>query len=279
MKQQRVAIQGQAGSYHDIARRQYFKNATQLVCQDTFKEVFAALSSGQANYAVSAIENSLYGSINEVYDLLLKNKFWICGEIYLRIQHCLLGIQGSALKDINEVYSQGPALAQCEEFLETKLAQVKRIETHDTAASAELVAKWQDPTKAAIASSTAAKLHGLKILESEIETHKQNYTRFIVLEKTRREQTDQTSKTSIVLKLAERPGILHQALGAFAKRNINLSKLESRPIIGKAWHYMFYIDFEAGADSPQGRAALQELVRQGSSVTLLGTYQTSAISG
>jgi prephenate dehydratase len=271
-----ISIQGQFGSFHHIASKYYFKKNTAWTCRDTFKEVFKDVDSGKVDYGFVAIENSLFGSINEVYDLLLKYKLWIAGEVYLRIQHCLVSLPNTALNNIEEVHSHPVALAQCEEFLDQYLPQAERFEHHDTAGAAADILKWNNPAKAAIASAEAAQLHGLKMLKSEIETNKQNYTRFIVLQNTKNKMKTknlkQLSKTSIVLELAERPGILYEALGAFANRKINLNKVESRPIIGKAWHYMFYLDFEAAANSANGRAALKELSNNGNKVTVLGSY-------
>lgn len=269
----KVAIQGQQASYHDIARHAYFANGETVLHCDTFKEVFVAVKNEQVGYGLVAIENSLYGSINDVYDLLLRHKFWISGEIYLRINHCLLGIEGSKLEDVKEVHSQLPALAQCEEFLDTKLPNAERLEHHDTAASAGDVAKWNDKTKAAIASRQAGEVHGLKVLAKNIETDKQNYTRFIVFSKERRDIAN-TNKTSIVVRtdMDTKAGALYRTLGVFANRNINLTKIESRPIVGKAWHYMFYLDFDKGIAEADTKEALAELESMKVEVIPLGSY-------
>lgn len=270
----KVAIQGSQASFHDIARKSYFANGEEVLHCDTFKKVFESVESDQAEIGLVAIENSLYGSINDVYDLLLKYGFWISGEVYLRISHCLLGVKGATLDSIKEVHSQLPALAQCEEFLDTKLAHAERLEHHDTAASAADVAKWNNPAKAAIASKSAGKLHGLDILAEDIETHKQNYTRFIIFT-SHKQIVENANKTSIVVRtdMDTRPGALYRTLGVFANRNINLTKIESRPIVGKAWHYLFYLDFDMGLNSDETSAALKELGKMNVEVTLLGTYQ------
>ncbi len=272
----KVAIQGAEASFHDIARTAYFSNGENVLHCDTFKQVFQAVENDKVDAGLVAIENSLYGSINDVYDLLLKYKFWISGEIYLRINHCLLGVKGASLNSIKEIHSQLPALAQCEEFLDTKLSNAERLEHHDTAASAADVAKWNDITKAAIASKAAGKLHGLELIAENIETHKQNYTRFIVFGKDKAEDINST-KTSLVMRTDHQPGALFRALEAFAKNDINLSKLESRPIIGKAWHYMFYLDFDQGVHSPATETALAELKTMKIELMLLGSYQKGQI--
>ena len=271
-----VSIQGYLGSWHDIARQKYFGNHHELLSRDTFKEVFADLAEGRADYAVVSIENSLFGSINEVYDLLLKAKFWISGEINLRIHHCLVGLKGTKLDQISEVHSHPVALAQCEDYLDKVLWHAERFENHDTAGSAADVARWQNPHKAAVASGEAARLHKLTVLAREIEDNKQNYTRFIVLQK-HRPATNNTTKTSVVMRTDHKPGALYRALGAFAENNINLSKLESRPIIGKAWHYMFYVDFEKGVNEKSVQTAFKHLNGMGCELTILGSYQKGRV--
>ncbi len=276
----KVAIQGQHASFMDIAARQFFGNEITIVPRSTFAEAFAALDTNSADNVTIAIENSLYGSINPVYDLLLKYKFWIKGEVYLRIEQCLIGLPGTRLEKIKEVWSQREALGQCEEYLNTVLTNASRIEFHDTAASVAEIKRLNDSSKTAIASSAAAKLHGLEILEHGIETHKQNYTRFVVLAK-QPQQNPQANKTSLIIGIADqtlgigdKPGTLYHALGAFAKQNINLTKLQSRPLIGKAWHYIFYVDVDSGLQTSSMQTALTDLQDQKCQVTILGSYQS-----
>lgn len=266
----KIAIQGQAASFHHIAARHFFGDELEIVSCETFPETFKALQT--TDYAVIAIENSLFGSINKVYDLLLKEHCWIIGEVYLRIEQCLIGMPGADVKAVREVYSQLEALAQCEEYLDSTLPNAKRVEYHDTAASVVDVKAWGDPTKAAIASRAAAELHGMEILAAEIETNKQNYTRFVVLQK-QREPITNAKKTSLVLQTHSdtKPGALHKALGVFAKRGMNMTMLHSRPVIGKAWHYMFYIDLEAPYND-SFKEVEQELTDLGCSLTVLGSY-------
>ncbi len=269
----RVAIQGQTASFHHIAARHFFGDELEIVSCETFPATFKALQT--TDYAVIAIENSLFGSINKVYDLLLKEQCWIIGEVYLRIEQCLIGMPGANINAIAEVYSQLEALAQCEEYLDNALPEAKRIEYHDTAASVADVKAWGDPTKAAIASRAAAELHGMEILAAEIETNKQNYTRFVVVQK-QHETIADAAKTSLVLQTNSdtKPGALHQALGVFAKRSMNMTMLHSRPIIGKAWHYMFYIDLEI-PNNDSFKEVEQELSELGCSITVLGSYPSA----
>jgi prephenate dehydratase len=267
----KIAIQGDKASFHDIAAEQFFEGSTSRVFCETFTSTFQALVSDEADYAVCAIENSLYGSINEVYDLLLKHKLQIVGEVYLRIEQCLIGLPGTEISDIKKVYSHPVALAQCDEYLDTVLRHAEREEYHDTAASAELIMRLSDPANAAIASKEAAELYELPVLAESIESNKDNYTRFVVISK-QRDQAKDLNKTSLIVTTDHTPGALYNALGCFAKRNINLSKLQSRPIVGKAWHYMFFIDVNIGDRNLQFTDAVNELKSLGCTTTDLGSY-------
>ena len=267
----RIAIQGVEASFHDIVARQFFGDDIAIVPGETFAETFQTLSAGKADQAVVALENSLFGSINEVYDLLLKYKFWIGGEVYLRVEQCLIGLPNATIKNLKEIHSHPVALAQCEAYLDAHLPQAERFEHHDTAASAANVKNWGDPTKAAIASAEAAKRYNLHVLAREIETNPQNYTRFVILQK-HPQASKKANKTSLVLTTDHKPGALYAALGAFADQGLNLTKLQSRPIIGQAWHYMFYVDVDAAVDSSAAKTAIKELQRQKCEVTVLGSY-------
>jgi prephenate dehydratase len=244
---------------------------------DTFSEVFNRLTSEGIDGCMCAIENSLYGSIHDVYDLMLRHHFWISGEIYLPIHHQLIGLPGAKLSDIKEIHSQAPALGQCEQYLDKHFPDARRIEQHDTAASVAMVKEWSDPTKAAIASSLAADIHGLHILSKNIEDHKENYTRFVALQAHQPETLPpNVNKTSLALTTAHHSGALYHALGAFSKENINLSKLESRHIAGERWKYMFYIDVEAGVHEQRFQRSLATLAMQGCTVRVLGSYRRAS---
>lgn len=272
----KISIQGESGSFHDIAARQLFGTDHTQLQRATFAEVFSDVQSKQAEIAIVAIENSSVGSINEVYDLLLKDGVKIVSELYMRISHNLIGQKGAKLADIQTVYSHPMAILQCEQYLDTKLSQAEVHERHDTAESVEYVSEQNDKTLAAIGSARAAKLHKLEILAPDIETDKHNYTRFIVLSLD--ENNDKLAdKTSIVITTKNIPGALHKVLGVFANRSINLSKIESRPILGKGWNYYFYIDFEAGLHTSIAKDALKELGHYTNSIALLGTYQKGKV--
>lgn len=268
-----VAIQGDEASFHDIAANQFFDDTSERVFCDTFASTIAALKDGRASYALCAIENSLYGSINEVYDLILRNELFIFGEVFLRIEQCLIGLPGTQLADITEVYSHPVALAQCEDYLDRQLPEAERVEYHDTAASVAKISQLNSHSVAAIASRQAAELYGMEVLTESIETNKQNYTRFIVLSISAEDMVPTPDKTSLVIQTNHQPGALYNALGCFAKRSINLSKIQSRPIIGKAWHYIFYFDIHIGLQDTSYKEAVEELSKLGCEVTLLGSYK------
>ena len=272
---QTIAIQGAQASFHDQAAAKLFGADSQRRYCENFAQTFAALRDGTVDYALVAIENSLHGSINEVYDLLLQHHAVIVGEVYLRIEQCLLGLPGVQLATIQKVYSHPVALAQCEQFLNTKLAKAEREEYHDTAAAAEYVHNQANPALAAIASRQAALPHHLEVLVPSIETHHQNYTRFVALGRRGTPPLASPNKTSLVLELNDAPGALYHVLGVFAERSINLTKLQSRPVIGKAWHYMFYVDVELGDDSAQFGQVLDELANLHTKVMQLGSYQAA----
>lgn len=268
----KISIQGQPASYHDTAQEQFFGDGNELICRDNFRSVFTDVKNGEVDYGVVAIENSLYGSINEVYDQLLNNHEWISGEVYLRIHHALIGLPDAKLEDIKEVYSQREAIAQCTVWLDTHLPNATIHETNDTAGSVRQVAEWGDRTKVAIAGEKAAEHYGLSVLERGIETNKQNYTRFIILTRDKTEDSE-ANKTSIILTTSHTSGALYEALGFFAENNLNLSKLESRPIPGTIWKYMFYLDFEASLSDKRTEKVIASLLERGNSVRILGSYK------
>lgn len=273
-----ISIQGDQASFHDIAANKFFGTGSKRLFCDTFAATINALHDNKVDYALCAIENSLYGSINEVYDLILNSRSIVFGEVYLRIEQCLIGLPEAALQDITEVYSHPVALAQCEDYLDSNLPDAERLEYHDTAAAVEKISLLQNSQLAAIASRQAAELYGLQVLASSIETNKANYTRFMALSQSADDTPPQPNKTSLVIRTNHAAGALYNALGCFAERSINLSKIQSRPIIGKAWHYMFYIDIAIGEDDPLYLQAVEQLRAQGCHVTLLGSYLSDELA-
>ena len=268
----RISIDGGLGSFHHAAALKWYGNDITIVPCESFKAVFEAIKNGQADAAMVAIENSFFGSINEVYDLLLKYKYPIVGEVPERIHQCLIGITDINFTEITHVYSQSMALAQCSYFIDSNLPQAKRVEHFDTAASVELISKLNDKQSVAIASSLAAKLHNCKVIKKGIENYDSNYTRFLALDP-KAKANIKANKASLVLRTSHKPGALYKALGIFAENNANLTKLQSRPIPGKVWKYMFYIDFELAKDNLD--TIIAELENIGCTVTFLGKYKSA----
>jgi prephenate dehydratase len=270
----RVAIQGEAGSYHHIAALHHFGSSIELIYCESFADVFAAIKNGRADNGVVAVENSTAGSVHAVYDLLLQYDFAVVGEIYEPIHHCLIGLPNASIKDITRVYSHPMALPQCSAYLDTHLPDAERIEFSDTAASVAYIKKAGDIHSGAIASSLAAEINNLPVLETNIENHQNNATRFLVLS-LNHSLTDGANKTSLVLETPHKPGALWHALGIFADAGINLTRIESRPIPDEPWHYQFLIDI-AAAGNPC-HAAIEKLFASGCTVRTLGEYAASSI--
>ncbi len=269
----KIAIQGAKESFHAIAAKTMFPGSEDLLECDSFKKVFSAVENDEAEYGVVAIENSLYGSINDTYDLLVKHNLHICGEAYEQIGLHLLGTNSSSLQTITDIYSHPAALGESVDYLDKNLPDARRHESGDTALSARIVAESADPTKAAIAGQLAADAYNVKILAHNIETHRHNYTRFIAISKKPVKAPAEASKSTIVFQTSNAPGSLYAALGVFAKSNISLTKLESRPIVGKAWRYMYYVDIEA----PFTNILETELSEFASNIRLLGCYKSGSM--
>jgi prephenate dehydratase len=269
-----VAFQGEPGAYSEQAALDFFAPAAvdTLPCPG-FDEAFQAVSQASCSHGVLPIENSLAGSIHRNYDLMLQHDLHIVGEYPLRVQHCLLALPGTKIEDLRRIHSHPQALAQCEKNL--KRLGVEQVPESDTAGSARLVRELGDPHAGALASRRAAQVNGLHILAENMEDDPANYTRFLVLarqpvEILNPEQGDY--KTSIVFSLKNFPGVLFKALGVFALREIDLTKIESRPIPGRPWEYMFYIDFAGHKDQRNCQRALEHLQELATYLRLLGSY-------
>ncbi|HSW80263.1 MAG TPA: prephenate dehydratase [Candidatus Saccharimonadales bacterium] len=265
----RVAIQGVEGSYHHIAAESYFGGEVQLISCDSFAAVFEALKNNQADFAIVGAENSIAGTVHPVYDLLIRYNFLVTGEVYEQIHHNLIGLPDSELNDIKRVFSHQMALPQCDVFLSKQLPGADRVEFSDTAASVKHVKELNDTSNAAIASSLAATLYDLPILHKNIEDFPNNVTRFLVLTATDTVASG-VNKASCVLETPHEPGALWKALGVLAEENINLSKLESRPIPDKPWRYQFLIDIDAAGAKLHG--TVHKLEELGCNVRILGEY-------
>lgn len=266
----RVAIQGTAGSFHHQAVKAWFAgNEFSLVPAETFTKAFSLLENGEADVAVLAVENSIHGSLTETLDLIEQHRYPITGELYLRIHQQLIGLRGAPLSKIKYVYSQPVALAQCSNYLAEKLPSATPVDYHDTTASVAYVKQQNDPTIAAVAGIDAAKEYGLFLLAKDIEDNKENFTRFLVIDPSGKVPS-RANKSSFVLTTTHLPGSLAHVLTIFARAGVNLTKLQSRPIVGDAWKYRFYIDLEAAG--PKLHELLGEVRQTGATVTALGEY-------
>ncbi|MBI4321576.1 MAG: prephenate dehydratase [Chloroflexi bacterium] len=263
-----VAFQGERGAFSEDAVARLFGDAPVLP-RRTLADVFEATWRGEAAFAVVPVENSQAGSINDTYDLLRKYELNICGEVYLRVSHCLMALAGETIECIAKVYSHPQALAQCEDYLAR--LKVEIVPTYDTAGSAKMIREQGLRGCAAVASRRAAQFYGLEILAANIETNPQNYTRFLAISREKAERAPQ-SKTSIIFAVPNVPGALYACMGAFAKRQINLTKLESRPSRDRPWEYIFYADFEGHEDDQACVEALAELRAARSLIRVLGSY-------
>jgi len=272
--QMKVSIQGYKGSFHHIAATKHFEKDFEIIERDSFGEVFKDLETEKAEYGIIAIENTIAGSILTNLDLLLKYRYKIVGEVYLRIKHNLIAYPGQKKEEIKEVHSHIMALAQCEEYINEH--NFEAVENPDTAGFAREISEKKLKGVAAIGSEMAAKIYGLEILDEEIEDHKMNFTRFWVISKKPRNVED-ADKSSIMLELRDKFGSLSNAINIFAQEKVNLTKLESRPIIGRPWSYRFYIDLELDWNDPKGWRIQEKLDREADSIVHLGTYKKGEI--
>jgi len=264
-----VSFQGEHGAYSEHAAQVFFGESTLTNPCKTLKQVFGTVENGVALFGVVPAENSLEGSINQTYDLLLQSTLNIIGEVKIRISHCLLGLPGTNINNVRVVYSHPQALAQCSAFLETLEAVIEPV--YDTAGSAKLIKDKNLHNTAAIASDTAAKLYGLQVLKKGIEDFPENFTRFLVISKDQAARTG-TDKTSIVFGTKHTPGSLQNALNELAARRINLTKIESRPIRGTPWEYHFFVDFEGHRNDGACAEALEALETSTTFLKVLGSY-------
>jgi prephenate dehydratase len=268
----RIAYQGEPGAFSEAASRQVDGSADLLPCRG-FEDVFAAVDDGTADLGVLPIENSIGGSIHRNFDLLLEHQLPILGEVEVPVVHHLLALPGRTLAQVKRIYSHPQALAQCDRFLRT-LSGVEIIANYDTAGSAKMIADQSLGDAAAVASARAAEVFGLEAIRSSIQDHDNNTTRFLIVGRSAL-STAAADKTTIVFTLANEPGALFKALAAIALRGIDLTKLESRPIPGRKWEYLFYVDLAAARDDLACERALAHLGEFASMVRVLGSYPSS----
>jgi chorismate mutase/prephenate dehydratase len=265
----KVAFQGERGAYSESAVYTFFGDTVDVKpCRD-LTEVFESVDKQEVPVGVVPVENSLEGSVNQTYDLFLTHNLKVSGEIIIKISHCLIANPSTSLEVVKTVYSHPQALAQCRSFLERLGSDL--IPTYDTAGSVKMLKEKRLKDAAAIASEKAAEIYGMKILAREIEDTPTNYTRFFVISKNDSPKTGK-DKTSIIFAATHTPGSLYHALGEFARHNINLTKIESRPTKLKAWEYNFYLDFEGHRTEENCTTALKALEKSGAFLKILGSY-------
>lgn len=264
-----VACQGVTGAYSQIACDRLFKAPDIRFCR-TFEQVFEAVESGDCEYGVLPIENSTAGSVKDVYDLMLRHNFSIVRAVRLRISHNLLAKHGTRPEDVSEVFSHQQALSQCEGYLAAKEG-VKVTVVSNTAVAAQMVRDSGRTDVAAIASRLCAECYGLKILEEAIEDKDNNYTRFICISK-RLEIYPGADRSTLMVTLPHRPGTLYNVLAKFHALNINLRKLESRPLPGREFEFMFYFDIEASVYAPELEKLFRDLETESEQLRYLGSY-------
>jgi len=271
-----VAIQGVAGSFHDIAARNFFKEQEiKLVPCDSFKELFAVIKKDNSIIGAVAIENTIAGSLLPNHTLLRESGFKIVGEYKLRIEHQLVAMPGQTIKDIEKVYSHPIALMQCEDFL-VEHPHLEPVESEDTAASARLIAEKKIMGRAAICSRLAAEIYGLEVLAEGIETNKRNYTRFLIIADSwladEMLKNIKADKSSLVFSLPHEEGSLAKVLSILSYYHVNLTKIQSLPIIGREWEYMFYINLTFD-NYMRYRQALDAIRPFTKDLQLLGEYK------
>ena len=267
----RVAFLGQRGSYSEAAAVKFFDNTVQTISYKDFDDIFDAVTNGQVDRGILPLENSLAGSIHRNYDLLLRHQLSIVGETQIHIAHQLIALPGVVLADIRRVYSHPQPLAQCERSLDKLLPAAARISTYDTASSVKLLKDEIITDGAALASKRAAEIYQMNILQPDMQDNPENYTRFVVVAREPVEPVGE-AKTSVVFAMDNVPGSLFKSLAVFALRDIDLTKIESRPLQGKRWQYFFYIDFIGSIHEERCKNALNHLQEITTYFRVLGSY-------
>lgn len=264
----RIAYQGEPGAYSEAAALHFAGPQAETLPCKSFDEVFEAVVKKRATHGVVPLENSIGGTIHRNYDLLLDHELTITGEVELDIVHCLQALPGTTLADVKVVYSHPQALAQCERYLKDLGVTVEAV--YDTAGGAKFVAEQKLKGAAALASRRAAEVFGLEVLQEAVQDFEYNITRFAIIGGT---PPPDANKTTIVFALPSTPGALFKALSVFALRDINLTKLESRPMRGSPWEYLFYVEIEARRDDLACARSLTHLAEFAKWTRVLGTYK------
>jgi chorismate mutase/prephenate dehydratase len=270
-KNKKIGFPGVMGSFTEEAAIKLFGDNSNRISYEGFDDVFKAIELDEVAYGIVPIENSSTGAISENYDLLRNYGFYIVGEECIRIDQNLVGIKGTIVEDITEIYSHPQGIEQSSDFLKQH-DNWKMIPFHNTATSAKLIKDLSDRTKAAIASKRAAKIYGLEIIKECINNQKDNYTRFIIISK-KLNIVQNSNKVSVMFSLEDEAGTLYRLLRHFAENNINMIKIESRPMKDSSWKYFLYVDFEGDIESEEVVSALKLIERNSAYFKLLGAYE------
>jgi prephenate dehydratase len=269
MKQ--IVYQGEPGCNSDVASNKFFPKDIRRTGVRTFKDIFEMVKSKSKTYGVVPVENSLTGSIHQNYDLLLEYDVWVTGAVNLRIEHNLMAPAGTDIKSIKEIWSHPEALAQCRDFLSSH-PEYKVVSVYDTAGAAKIVKEKKLKDVGIIAGPQVAKLYKFEKLKKNIESHPDNFTRFLIISKDKKIYTGENARTMFVFGVKNEPGILFRCLSIFALRNIDLTKLESRAVIGRPYEYLFYIDFKGSMEDENCKHAVETLKEVVKYFKLLGSY-------
>ena len=268
----KVYYQGDKGCFSELAACKFFDSSIKGIGVATFEDVFKTVKNKKSTYGIIPVENTLTGSIHQNYDSLLKYDLWIVGEVKLKITFSLLAQTKVSLKSINEIWSHPVALNQCKEFL-ARHPKYNTVAVYDTAGAAKILKKERRYDVGILAGPQVAKLYGLRTLKKEIENNSQNFTRFLILSCKKKIYSGRYVKTSLAFGVKNAPGILFKCLSVFALRNVDLVKLESRPIIGKPWEYLFYIDLKGSFEDENCRHAVDALSEVVAYLKFLGSYE------
>ncbi len=266
---QKISFQGERGAYSEDAAISFFGTA-ETVPLSTFAEVIEATENDKAQYSVLPVENSLEGSVGESYDLLLSTGLSVVGEIYYRVRHCLIGFD--KIQNIDTVYSHPQALGQCRKFIQKY--KIRTVPAYDTAGSVKMIKELGKKNIGCIASRRASEIYGVPIIAEGIEDNSNNYTRFLVLSKTKATGGD---KTSIIFSVKHEAGTLFNILKEFHDYKINLTKIESRPNRSTPWEYNFYVDFDGNQDDPKITELLEKISRNSLFLKVLGSYNKAKL--
>jgi len=268
-----VSFQGERGAYSEAAAKSFFNKQIETIPKSTFAEVLESTSNDNTQYSVLPVENSIEGSVGESYDLLYSTSLNATGEIYHRIEHCLIG--NGNIDEIDTVYSHPQALGQCRKFIEEH--NMKTIPAYDTAGSVKMVKELNKCNCACIASKDAAKIYEMPIIQDNIANNLNNYTRFLILSKSNCSETG-NDKTSIIFSIKHEPGSLFRIIENFHKNNVNLTKIESRPTKENTWEYNFYVDFEGHQNNGKISEMLEKIKQETLFMKILGSYPSAKLS-